>query len=171
VKDLAKPAKCGLCRFCGAVTRLVAGAVSPQDCQRGRATVGLCRALRLFVVADRPELHAYEIQLNWTENGPLMWNGLQPGGSSMDAGPRQRPWGKYRRRATSMQLPSIDILSPCRAFFLRKMAIDGQRFVRPGEFGCQTVCQCSLERCRAGVASVPANVLCLPKMSIDGHST
>jgi hypothetical protein len=28
-----------------------------------------------------------------------------------------------------------------------------------------------LERCRAGVASVPANVLCLPKMSIDGHST
>jgi hypothetical protein len=69
VKDLAKPAKCGLCRFCGAVT----GAVSLQDCQRGHAPVGLCRALRLFVVADRPELHAYEIQLNWTENGPLMW--------------------------------------------------------------------------------------------------
>jgi hypothetical protein len=54
----------------------------------------MCRALRLFVVDDRPELHAAEIQLNWTENGPLMWNGLQPGGSSMDAGPRQRPLGE-----------------------------------------------------------------------------
>jgi hypothetical protein len=132
VKDLAKPAKCGLCRFRGAVTWLVTGAVSPQDCQRGHATVWLCRALRLFVVADRPELRAYEIQLNWTENGPLMWKACNQAAVPWTSDPVSAPWGKYRRRAASTQLPSIDILSPRRAFFLCKMAIDGQVFVRLG---------------------------------------
>jgi hypothetical protein len=158
VKDLAKPVKCGLCRFCGAVMRLDI---------RQLGCVGLCACSWSPTARSCVRTRFNRIGRRAGRSCGWLATGRQFHG-------RRTPSAPLGEIPTTRDVNATTIdrhFEPLSGFLLVQ---NGYRWSSVRQAGVSLVARryakCSLERCRGG-SGQRSSKCSLPKMSIDGQST